>query len=46
VPIVPPPAALANAIYKAVGVRMSVLPMTPARIVASVSQNGIPTYEG
>ena len=46
VPIVPPPAALANAIYDAVGVRMSVLPMTPARIVASVSQNGIPTYEG
>jgi CO/xanthine dehydrogenase Mo-binding subunit len=46
VPIVPPPAALANAIYDAVGVRMSVLPMTPARIVADLSRNGIPTYEG
>jgi CO/xanthine dehydrogenase Mo-binding subunit len=34
VPIVPPPAALANAIYNAIGVRMNVLPMTPARIVA------------
>jgi xanthine dehydrogenase molybdenum-binding subunit len=32
VPIVPPPAALANAIYRAVGVRMRQLPMTPARI--------------
>ena len=46
VPIVPPPAALANAIYDAVGVRLSVLPMTPARIVAGLSRNGIPTYEG
>jgi CO/xanthine dehydrogenase Mo-binding subunit len=34
VPIVPPPAAVANAIYHAIGVRMNVLPMTPARIVA------------
>jgi CO/xanthine dehydrogenase Mo-binding subunit len=33
VPIVPPPAALANAIYRAVGVRMRELPMTPGRIV-------------
>ncbi len=33
VPIVPPPAALANAIYRAVGVRMQQLPMTPGRIV-------------
>ena len=32
VPIVPPPAALANAIYRAVGVRMTVLPMSPGRI--------------
>jgi CO/xanthine dehydrogenase Mo-binding subunit len=32
VPIVPPPAALANAIYRAVGVRMHELPMTPGRI--------------
>jgi CO/xanthine dehydrogenase Mo-binding subunit len=33
VPIVPPPAALANAIYRAVGVRMHELPMSPGRIV-------------
>ncbi len=33
VPIVPPPAAIANAIYRAVGVRMDELPMTPARIL-------------
>ena len=36
VPIVPPPAALANAIYHAVGVRMNTLPATPARIVAAL----------
>lgn len=36
VPIVPPPAALANAIYRAVGVRMNVLPATPARIIAEL----------
>jgi len=33
VPIVPPPAALANAIYRAVGVRMHELPMSPGRVV-------------
>jgi len=33
VPIVPPPAALANAIYRATGVRMTDLPMLPARIL-------------
>ena len=38
VPIVPPPAALANAIYRAVGVRMTTLPMTPARIVAELDK--------
>jgi CO/xanthine dehydrogenase Mo-binding subunit len=37
VPIVPPPAALANAIYRAVGVRMTQLPMTPARTAAAVN---------
>ena len=34
VPIVPPPAALANAIHQATGVRMNTLPMSPARVVA------------
>jgi CO/xanthine dehydrogenase Mo-binding subunit len=38
VPIVPPPAALANAIYHAIGVRMTTLPMTPARIIAESNQ--------
>jgi len=33
VPIVPPPPAIANAIYRAIGVRMNQLPMTPARIL-------------
>jgi CO/xanthine dehydrogenase Mo-binding subunit len=36
VPIVPPPAALANAIYRAVGVRMCVLPMSPGRVVKAM----------
>lgn len=31
-PIVPPPAAVANAIYRAVGVRMQELPMSPPRV--------------
>jgi xanthine dehydrogenase molybdenum-binding subunit len=31
--IVPPPAAIANAIYRAVGVRMHELPMSPARLL-------------
>ena len=38
VPIVPPLAALANAIYRAVGVRMTVLPATPARIVTELNK--------
>jgi CO/xanthine dehydrogenase Mo-binding subunit len=33
VPIVPPAAAVANAIYHAIGVRMTELPMTPGRVV-------------
>ncbi len=36
VPIVPPPAALANAIYRAVGVRMQQLPMSPPRILHEI----------
>jgi CO/xanthine dehydrogenase Mo-binding subunit len=32
VPIVPPGAALANAIYRATGVRLYELPMTPERV--------------
>jgi CO/xanthine dehydrogenase Mo-binding subunit len=36
VPIVPPPAALANAIYRAVGVRMTELPMSPGRVLKAI----------
>ncbi|MFN3979646.1 MAG: xanthine dehydrogenase family protein molybdopterin-binding subunit [Caldilinea sp.] len=36
-PIVPPAAAVANAIYQATGVRMTELPMSPARIVATLA---------
>jgi len=33
VPIVPPAAAIANALYDAAGIRMNTLPMTPAKIL-------------
>jgi CO/xanthine dehydrogenase Mo-binding subunit len=36
VPIVPPPAAIANAIYRAVGVRMRELPMSPGRVIKAI----------
>ena len=36
VPIVPPPGAIANAIYRAIGVRMQVLPMSPAHILEAL----------
>ncbi|MEO8609215.1 MAG: xanthine dehydrogenase family protein molybdopterin-binding subunit [Chloroflexota bacterium] len=36
VPIVPPPAAIANAIYKAVGVTLDVLPMSPANVLSAL----------
>jgi CO/xanthine dehydrogenase Mo-binding subunit len=38
VPIVPPPAALANAIYRAVGVRMKQLPMSPPNVLKEILQ--------
>ena len=37
VPIVPPLAAMANAIYAAIGVRMTELPMNPAAVVAALA---------
>ena len=42
VPIVAPPAAIANAIYQAVGVRMTRLPMNPAAVLDAVltKENG------
>src|SRR5207253_3103998 len=39
VPIVPPPAAIANAIYRAVGVRMRQLPMSPGRVSKAILAN-------
>ncbi len=39
VPIVPPAAAIANAIYRAIGVRMTELPMSPARIIAAMEMS-------
>ena len=36
VPIVPPLAAIANAIYDAIGVRMVELPMNPAAVTAAI----------
>jgi len=38
VPICPPPAAIANAVYNAVGVRLRQLPMSPPRVVAEILQ--------
>jgi CO/xanthine dehydrogenase Mo-binding subunit len=36
VPIVPPMAAIANAIYDAVGVRMTTLPMSPGNVLEAL----------
>jgi xanthine dehydrogenase molybdenum-binding subunit len=38
VPIVPPLAAIANAIYHAIGVRIDDLPMNPARVLAALNK--------
>jgi CO/xanthine dehydrogenase Mo-binding subunit len=38
VPIVPPPAAIANAIYRAIGVRMAELPMSPAKVCKALAE--------
>jgi CO/xanthine dehydrogenase Mo-binding subunit len=38
-PIIPPPAALANAIYRATGVRMTELPMSPGRVLTALWAN-------
>ena len=38
VPIVPPPAALANAIHDALGLRLQELPMSPAKVCAALLQ--------
>ena len=40
VPIVPPMAAIANAIYDAIGVRMTSLPMSPPKVLAALDAAG------
>jgi xanthine dehydrogenase molybdenum-binding subunit len=40
VPIVPPVAAIANAIYKAVGVRLRHSPMSPGRVMTEMLAKG------
>jgi CO/xanthine dehydrogenase Mo-binding subunit len=40
VSIVPPPAALANAVYRATGVRMTHLPMSPGNIREALEAAG------
>lgn len=40
VPIVPPMAAIANAIYDAIGTRLLQLPMSPDRVLAAIQGNG------
>jgi CO/xanthine dehydrogenase Mo-binding subunit len=40
VPIVPPPATIANAIYRAVGARLRELPMSPPRVVKALQSKG------
>jgi CO/xanthine dehydrogenase Mo-binding subunit len=40
VSIVPPPAAIANAIHRATGVRMEVLPMNPGAIMEAIWKRG------
>jgi CO/xanthine dehydrogenase Mo-binding subunit len=40
VPVVPPMAAISNAIYRAIGVRMNQLPMSPGRVLEALWANG------
>src|SRR4029077_1059805 len=40
VSIVPPPAAIANAIHRATGARLTTLPMSPPRVLAELNALG------
>ena len=40
VPIVPPAAAMANALYQAIGVRLTELPMNPPHVLAAIWSKG------
>ena len=37
-PIIPPPAAVANAVHAAIGVRLTDLPMSPGRIIGALDK--------
>ncbi len=39
-PIVPPPAVIASAIERAIGVRMHELPMSPGRVRFAIERHG------
>ena len=45
-PVIPPMAAVANAIYDAVGVRINELPMSPGRVLEYLWANNGPTHNG
>jgi CO/xanthine dehydrogenase Mo-binding subunit len=40
VPVVPPMAAISNAIYKAIGLRLNELPMSPGRVLQALWEHG------
>ena len=44
-PIVPPMAAIANAIEQAIGIRFNELPMTPPKVLAAIEASGGPVAE-
>jgi xanthine dehydrogenase molybdenum-binding subunit len=46
VPLVPPMAAIANAIYDAIGVRLGELPMSPDKVVAALQANQLQEAAG
>jgi len=46
VPLVPPMAAIANAIYDAVGVRLGELPMSPDKVIAALHNNRLQEAAG
>ena len=46
VPLVPPMAAIANAIYDAVGVRLGELPMSPDKVIVALHNNQLQEAAG
>jgi CO/xanthine dehydrogenase Mo-binding subunit len=43
--IAPVPAAITNAVYDAVGIRLYEMPFTPDRVLAALKATGTPTVE-